>query len=351
MSGHATTNAGRIPVAVLGATGVVGQRLVRRLAAHPSFRVASVFARESAVGRRFADACAWRHESVDGATHGGAGGLVVRDCRRDPPAERVVFSALDSATARDVEPALARAGALVFSNAATFRMEPDVPLLVPEVNADAIDAIAARRAASGGRGAIVCNPNCTATILALALAPLDRAFGVEAVSVTTLQALSGAGWPGVPAVDALGNVIPFIAEEEAKVEEELAKILGRGADLRTSATCTRVPVIDGHTESVSVKLRGAPTLADVRRALAEWRPALGLPSAPATPIVLHEEEDRPQPRLDVEAGGGMPIHVGRIRACPVLGVKFVVLGHNAERGAAGGAVLNAELALARGLSS
>ncbi len=346
----ANDRAHKIPVAVLGATGVVGQRLVRRLAAHPAFVIDSLFASASAAGKRYADACAWR---LPGAAHAGLAEHVVRDVRRDPPRVKVAFSALDAATAREMEPALVRAGVVVFSNAAPFRMDEDVPLLVPEVNAPSLAGLDGQRKKNGGRGGIVCNPNCTATILALVLAPLEHAFGVEAVALTTMQALSGAGWPGVAAIDALGNVVPHIPEEETKVEEETAKILGR-AGLAVSATCTRVPVADGHLESIGLRLRGAPSPEDVRRALRDWRPSLGvalpsLPSLPAVPVVVHDAEDRPQPRLDVEAADGMVVHVGRVRRCPVMGVKLVALGHNAERGAAGGAVANAELAHARGM--
>ncbi len=269
-------------------------------------------------------------------------------------AEPIVFSALDSGPAREIEPALARAGAWVFSNASAFRMESDVPLLVPEVNGEHLALIEGQRARRGWPGAIVCNPNCTATVLVMALAPLQAAFGIEAVLMTSMQAASGAGYPGVPSLDILGNVIPFIAGEEEKVEAETRKMLD--AEIPVSALCNRVPVVDGHSEAVSVRLRGNPSLHDVRRALAAWRPViadLGLPSAPPSPLRLHEQDNRPQPRLDLaedwSAQSGMTVHVGRVRACSVLGLKLNVLGHNAERGAAGGSVLNAELALASGL--
>jgi aspartate-semialdehyde dehydrogenase len=245
-------------------------------------------------------------------------------------------------------------------------MEPDVPLLVPEVNGDHLGLVDAQRGKRGfpGAGAIVCNPNCTATVLVMALAPLHRAFGVQDVLMTSFQAVSGAGYPGVSSLDILGNVIPFIKNEEPKVEEETPKMLGAfvassegggrvdPAPARVSALCHRVPVLEGHSEAVSVRLGGDPAPEDVVRAFAEWHPepqSLGLQSAPPRAIRLHTAPDRPQVRLDVEVDGGMSVHVGRVRRCGVLGIKFALLGHNTERGAAGGSILNAELAIARGV--
>jgi aspartate-semialdehyde dehydrogenase len=348
----------RLPVLVLGATGVVGQRFLRRLSRHPRFLVKAAAASEKSAGKRLKDAAAWR---LGGEPWAGLGDLVVEACDPGRLAAPVVFSALDTDVAREVEPAFAAAGSWVFSNAAAFRMDADVPLLVPEVNASHLALVAVQRRRRGFRGAIVCNPNCTATVLSLALAPLRDAFGLEAVMMTSLQATSGAGYPGVASLDILGNVVPHIRNEEAKVAEETPKLLGelagevvRAGSFAISAHCTRVPVIDGHTETVAVKLRGAPSPEAVRAAFAEWTPpaiARGLPSAPPRAIVLHEADDRPQPRLDAEEGGGLAVHVGRVRACGVLGIKFVALGHNAERGAAGASVLNAESALAEGLLS
>ena len=270
----------------------------------------------------------------------------------------VVFSALDNAAAAEIEPAFARAGAMVFSNAASFRMDEDVPLLVPEVNPGHLGLLDGQRARRGWSGAILTNPNCTTTVLVMALAPLHAAFGVEAVVMTSMQAASGAGYPGVPSLDIMGNVLPYIGGEEAKVEREVAKLLGplaggvaQPAPVTVSALCYRVPVLEGHTEGVSVRLKGNPTPEQVREALAAWKPVpqqLGLPSAPPVPIRLHTAENRPQVRRDVEEDGGMSVHVGRIRRCPVLGIKFALLGHNTERGAAGGSVLNAELLMAQG---
>jgi aspartate-semialdehyde dehydrogenase len=345
----------KIPVTVLGATGVVGQRFVRRLADHPLFRVEHLAASERSAGKRYRDACAWR---LDGEPYGGLGDQVMAEGTPEFALSPLVFSALDTGPATDLEPAFARAGAMVFSNAAAFRMSPEVPLLVPEVNPEHLALIDVQRHHHGWRGGIVTNANCTATVLVMALAPLHAAFGVEAVLMTSMQAVSGAGYPGVPSLDILGNVIPFIRNEEPKVEEELPKMLGRFADghvasaaMAVSALCHRVPVLEGHTEAVSVRLKGNPSLEAVREAWLSWRPEpqrLKLPSAPATPIHVHTQEDRPQVRRDVEADGGMSIHVGRLRPCPVLGLKFALLGHNTERGAAGGSILNAELAHAKG---
>jgi aspartate-semialdehyde dehydrogenase len=269
----------------------------------------------------------------------------------------VVFSALDAAVAREIEPAFAKAGHIVISNARSFRMESSVPLLIPDVNPDHLGLLPHQQREHGWRGAIVTNPNCSTVVLAMVLAPL-RQYGLSAVNVTTLQAVSGAGYPGVASLDIIGNVVPAIAGEEEKIESETQKILGTiEADavapypVVVSAHTTRVPVIDGHTEMISVRLdRGAP-LDEVRVSLATWRgrpQELGLPSAPPAPIVCLEGPDRPQPRLDAMRGGGMTVSVGRIRPCPVLGLKLVALGHNTVRGAAGAAVLNAELMRADG---
>lgn len=346
----------RIPVAVLGATGVVGQRFVRRLASHPWFEPRHLGASPGNEGRRYAEACAWR---LAGEPYAGLADMRLTACTPEAAGAPIVFSALGVREALEIEPRFARAGALLFSNAAAFRMEPDVPLLIPEANPDHLGLLAAQRAARGWSGAILTNPNCTTTLLVLCLAPLHAAFGVQAAVVATLQAVSGAGLPGVASLDLLGNAIPFIQGEEPKVEAETGKILGRfeagriaPAPLALSAHCHRVPVIDGHLEALSVRLACAPSPEQVAELLAGWRTVpqeLGLPSAPDPVIRIHAEPDRPQPRLDAERDGGMSLHVGRIRPCPVLGLKLELLGHNAERGAAGGSILNAELAVARGL--
>jgi aspartate-semialdehyde dehydrogenase len=346
----------RIPVTILGATGVVGQRFARRLAAHPWFEVRHLAASDRSTGKRYRDACAWR---LSAPSYAGLGDRMLLASDPEAAFAPVVFSALDADAARTIEPAFAAKGAWVFTNASAFRMEPDVPLLIPEVNASHLGLVEGQRRRREWKGAIVANPNCTATVLALALAPLHAAFGIEKLMMTSMQAASGAGYPGVASLDILGNVYPFIRSEEGKVEEETPKLLGafengaiRPAPFVISAACHRVPVVDGHTESVSVALRGSPGPAAVREAFASFRAAtgkLGLPSAPPNPIRLHDADDRPQVRLDVEEDGGMAVHVGRIRECKVLGIKFLLLGHNAERGAAGASVLNAELARARGL--
>jgi aspartate-semialdehyde dehydrogenase len=344
----------RIDVGILGATGMVGQQFMLQLAAHPWFRPVWFGASERSEGKPYAEAATWRLSSripdelrtirVDSCTPGRA--------------PQLVFSALDANAAKDIEPAFARSGHLVISNARSYRMDPLVPLLIPEINADHLALLPAQRRERGWRGAIVTNPNCSTVVLSMALAPL-RQFGLRTVMVTTLQAVSGAGYPGVASLDILGNVVPAISGEEEKMESETQKILGtlQGDAVSphpvvVSAQTTRVPVIDGHTESVSVGLDASPSVADVIAAFGAFRgrpQELGLPTAPAVPVVWLEAPDRPQPRLDAERDGGMTVTVGRVRVCPVLNVKFVALGHNTIRGAAGAAVLNAELMRAEGL--
>lgn len=348
----------KLRAAVLGATGVVGQRFVRRLANHPDFDLVALAASERSVGKTYRDACSWH---LDSEAYAGRGDMIVQACSPNAFDADLVFSALDTEPARDIEPAFAAAGAFVFSNASTYRMEEDVPLLIPELNAAHLGILERQRANRGWPGAIITNPNCTTVVLASALAPLERAFGIEAVMMTSMQAISGAGYPGVSALDIAGNVIPYIRNEEPKVESEADKILGllegAGPDAAQvpapfpiSATCTRVPVNEGHTITVSVRLRGNPSVEQVEEAFRSFVPdtaGLNLHSAPDCFIVLSDNPDRPQPRRDVEADGGMRITIGRVRPCPVLGIKFVALGHNTERGAAGASVLNAELALAK----
>jgi aspartate-semialdehyde dehydrogenase len=266
-----------------------------------------------------------------------------------------VFSGLDANAAKDIEPAFAAAGHVVITNARSFRMDPAVPLLIPEVNADHLGLLPRQHRERGWSGAIVTNPNCSTVVLSMVLAPL-RTFGLSRVMVTTLQAVSGAGYPGVASLDILGNIIPAISGEEEKIESETQKILGAYENhavsphpVTVSATTTRVPVVDGHTESISMTLDGRPTPADVRDALASFRgrpQELRLPSAPTQPIVCLDAADRPQPKLDVDRDGGMTVTVGRVRPCPILGIKLVALGHNTIRGAAGAAILNAELMMA-----
>lgn len=342
-----------IDVGVLGATGMVGQQFIRLLDAHPWFRASWLAASERSEGRLYSEAATWR---LGGAVPAMAGKQRVEACTpgRGP---RLVFSALDASAAADIEPAFAAAGHIVVSNARSFRMMEDVPLLIPEVNPEHLGLIEAQRQARGWRGAIVTNPNCSTVVLAMALAPLRR-FGLRFALATTMQAVSGAGYPGVPSFDILGNVIPEIGGEEDKIESEANKILGelsghrvRNHEVVVSAHTNRVPVVDGHTMTVSVSLDEAPSVAAISQAMSEWRgrpQELGLPTAPALPIEVLDVPYRPQPRLDADRGRGMAVSVGRIRRCPILGTKFVALGHNTIRGAAGAAILNAELMLADG---
>ncbi len=344
----------KIEVGILGATGTVGQQLVRLLETHPWFELKWVSASERSAGRTYGEATAWRLASAMPQV---ARELRVEECRpgRGP---RLVFSGLDAAAARGIEPEFARCGHLVVSNASSFRMNPDVPLLVPEINADHLKLIETQRA-RGWKGMVVTNPNCSVVTLTMALAPLERSFGLARVVVTTMQAITGAGYPGVPALDILGNVIPYIRNEEEKIEEETRKILGRlvsgkveEAAIAVSAQTNRVPVLDGHTQSISVELRKSASLEELKQA---WRDFRGvpqkrrLPSAPPQPVIVMEEHDRPQPRLDAEREAGMAVFVGRARPCPVLHYRFTALGHNTIRGAAGAALLNAELMKSDGL--
>lgn len=344
----------RRPVAVLGATGTVGQRFIQLLENHPWFEVAEVMASDQSAGKTYGEAVTGRWKlptpvprAVRGLKIRGPGDLI---------RSRLLFSALDAGVAGDLEERYARAGHMVSSNARNHRMDSDVPLLIAEVNRDHVALLDRQRHARQG-GGILTNPNCSTIGLTLALAPIHRAFGIEAVLVTTFQAASGAGWPGVPSLDLLGNVIPFISGEEPKMESETLKILGRltprgvePADFPVSAQCHRVPVIDGHLEAVSVKLAQKTTQKRLASALREFRPlaALDLPSAPGEPIAVREEEDRPQPRLDADRAGGMGVTVGRLRPCSVLHWKFDVLSHNTIRGAAGAAILNAEILVQAG---
>jgi aspartate-semialdehyde dehydrogenase len=340
-------------VGIAGATGLVGQRLVARLTGHPWFRVAALGASERSAGVPYGDAVRWM---LAAPLAEAAAARVVRGCGvSDFAGCDLVLSALDAPIAAELEPSLAAAGIAVVSNSSALRMAADVPLLVPEVNGSHAVRIAGR---SGG-GFVVTNPNCSVTGLALALAPLDRAFGVRRVVVTTMQSVSGAGLSGPRAIELLDNVVPYIAGEEEKIEAELGKILGSAtaerftrADIAVAAHCHRVPTLDGHLEAVSVELKRQATPEEAMAALASFRgdiEGLDLPTAPEFPIVVRREADRPQTRLDRDTGSGMSVVVGRVRPCPVMTLRFVVLSHNMVRGAAGGAVLNAELLAARDL--
>ncbi len=344
-------------VGVLGATGAVGQRFVQLLDGHPWFELAAVAASERSAGRTYGEACAWK---LDTPMPAAARALVVRPTEPDLGCD-VVFSALDASVAGPIEEAFAAAGCAVLSNARNHRLADDVPLIVPEVNPDHAGLIPTQRQRRGWKGFIATNPNCSTATLVLALAPLERRFGLKAVAVTTLQAISGAGYPGIPALDILGNVVPFIAGEEEKIERETKKILGRlgagGAAVEplpavVSAQTTRVPVVDGHTAAVFVTLATDPGIEAVRDAFRTFHGVpqeRHLPSAPGRPVVLLDAEDRPQPRLDIGLERGMASVVGRVRPCPLMGYKFIVLGHNTIRGAAGAAILNAELLRSEGL--
>jgi aspartate-semialdehyde dehydrogenase len=347
-----------IRVGILGATGAVGQTFVRLLADHPLFTVTALAASERSAGKPYHEAANW---ISDTPLDPRLGDLVVQPVDADLPCD-LVFSGLDASVAGEVEADFARRGYAVLSNARNHRMAPDVPLLIPEVNPYHL-ALIERQAWTGADGApsggfIVTNPNCSTVGLVLALKPLHDAFGVEAVHVVTMQALSGAGYPGVPSLDILGNVVPFIGGEEDKMAVETRKLLGAlgpdgiaDADVVVSAQCNRVPVIDGHTEAASVRLARPASPEEVAEALRAWRSPiadLGLPTAPAQPIAVFDDPRFPQPRRHASLGGGMTVSVGRIQACPVLGVKLVVLSHNTVRGAAGGAILNAELLHAQG---
>jgi aspartate-semialdehyde dehydrogenase len=343
----------RIDVGVLGATGMVGQQFMVQLARHPWFSLSWLAASERSEGRRYRDAAPWRlsvpipddiaEKEVDGCVPG-----------RGP---KVVFSALDASVAGDIEQAFAAAGHIVVSNARNFRMDTVVPLLVPEVNADHLALLSRQCAARGWRGAIVTNPNCSTVFLAMVLAAL-KPFEPRAVVVSTMQAVSGAGYPGVASLDILGNVVPFIGGEEEKMESETKKILGTVGDagiephpVVISAHTNRVPVVNGHTELISVGFNATPPIEAIRSALEHFAgppQELDLPTAPARAIEYLEEQNRPQPRLDVDRGAGMTVTVGRLRPCQVLDYKLVALGHNTVRGAAGAAVLNAELMHAQG---
>jgi aspartate-semialdehyde dehydrogenase len=337
-----------IEVGILGATGAVGQQFIALLAKHPWFKVTWLGASQRSEGKAYRDATAWRLATplpdeiarlqVDAATPGRA--------------PKLVFSGLDSSVAGEIEGAFAEAGHIIVSNSRNYRMERDVPLLIPEVNAEHL-ALLDTQAARGWRGRIVTNPNCVVVVVAMALAPL-RPFGLQKSIVTSLQAISGAGYPGVASWDILGNTIPYIGGgEEEKIETETNKILGTMKDgavdhhgVVVSAAVNRVPVHNGHTASISVALDQKPDIAEILAALESFRGRpqdLGLPSAPPRPIVYLHEQNRPQPSLDADRDGGMAVTVGRLRRCPVLDYKLVALGHNTIRGAAGVAILNAEL--------
>ena len=341
-----------IDVGILGATGMVGQQFIALLARHPRFRVAWLGASERSAGKKYRDAAAWR---LSAPLPDEIANLEVQAAVPAKAAPQLVFSGLDSSVAGEIEGAFAHEGHTIVSNSRNYRMEADVPLLIPEVNGDHLALLRTQASSRGWKGRIVTNPNCSTVVLAMALAPL-RQFGLNKVTITTLQAISGAGYPGVPSWDILGNVIPFIDGEEHKIETETKKILGCVADGRVdphpvviSAQTTRVAVQNGHTESISVGFEHRPHEHDIVEAWTSFKPLEGLPSAPERPIVYLHEKNRPQPALDVDRGAGMTVSVGRLRRCPILDYKFIALGHNTIRGAAGVAILNAELMHREGL--
>jgi aspartate-semialdehyde dehydrogenase len=345
----------RWPVAILGATGAVGQTFIRQLAGHPWFQIAELAASDRSAGRPYAETCRW----LEGTLPDELASRLVMRCDPAEVKSPLVFSALDSGVAGDVEQAFARAGRVVLSNAKNHRMDPDVPLVIPEVNASHLALLESQRRNRGWSGGIVTNANCAATVAAMAMAPLHEAFGISRAMVFTMQAVSGAGYPGVASLDILGNVIPFIGEEEPKVERELGKMLGSlsngaitNAPLKVSAHTNRVPTEHGHMVCLSLGFDRRVSPEEAMEAMCTWRgddAARGLPSAPDLPLIVTREPDRPQTRRDVLAGRGMTVTAGRIRPDPLFDIKLVALGHNTIRGAAGGSILNAELLVARGL--
>ncbi|MDP8979842.1 MAG: aspartate-semialdehyde dehydrogenase [Acidobacteriota bacterium] len=344
----------KIEVGVLGGTGMVGQSFVRFLQNHPWFDLTWIGASDRSAGKKYREATAWR---LDGEMPAQIAGLTVQDSKPGN-APHLVFSAMDASVATEIEQAFAHAGHVVVSNSRNHRMEPDVPLLIPEINPGHLKIIPLQQRRRGWKGIIATNPNCSTMVLAIALAPL-RVFGIQRVLVTTLQAISGAGYPGVASMDINANVIPFIGNEEEKMQQETQKILGGlSADgfqplaAKVSAHCNRVPVVDGHMVATSIELSETPGEADLIAAFKNFRglpQERNLPSAPPQPIVYLDQPDRPQPRRDAGRGNGMTVSVGRLRACPVMHYKFMALGHNTIRGAAGAAVLNAELMYSEGL--
>ena len=343
----------RIEVGILGATGMVGQHFIKFLQGHPWFDLTWVGASDRSAGKKYRDAMTWHL----GVAPEAVANLTVEDCKPGN-APRLLFSAMDASVATEIERAFAQAGHIVVSNSRNHRMERDVPLLVPEINPDHLKLIPGQQRARGWQGQIVTNPNCSTVVLTMALGPLKQ-FGITKIVATTLQAISGAGYPGVASMDVMGNVIPYIGMEEEKMEMETQKILGKLAGdyidplpAKMSAHCNRVPVVDGHTVTVSIELSAKPAEAELRRAIESYSSVpqqRELPSAPKRPVIYMTEPNRPQPRKDAERERGMAAFVGRLRPCPVLDYKFVALGHNTIRGAAGAAVLNAELMHSEGM--
>jgi aspartate-semialdehyde dehydrogenase len=344
----------RIEVGVLGATGMVGQQFIKFLQGHPWFDLTWLGASDRSSGKKFRDATAWR---LEGSAPQNISDLQVNECKPGN-APKLLFSSMDASVATEIEQEFAAAGHTVVSNSRNHRMERDVPLLVPEVNHDHLGVLPNQKRNRGWKGQIVTNPNCSTIVMVLGLAPL-KPFGIQRIVATTMQAVSGAGYPGVPSMDIVGNVIPYIGNEEEKMQTETQKIMGEYSNggfqplqAKVSAHCNRVPVADGHTVCISVELRQKPGLAAIRQAFDSYRSLpqeRELPSAPKQPVIYLEQADRPQPRRDVERERGMAVFAGRLRDCPVFDYKFLACGHNTIRGAAGAAVLNAELMYSGGL--
>src|SRR5246500_5766274 len=340
-------------IGILGATGVIGQRFIQLLENHPWFEITWLAASDKSSGKPYGEATKWKLETPLPTR---IAEMMVSPASPDG-APKGIFAALDSDIARELEPKFAAAGCAVVSNSSAFRMQADVPLVIPEVNAPHLALIEEQEWRKQWGGYIVTNPNCSAIGLVLALKPLEERFGIESIFVSTMQAVSGAGYPGVASLDILGNVVPYIKSEEEKMQEETLKLLGslRGSRIESlaakiSAHCNRVPVEDGHTESVSIKLRKPATREEILAAWGDFKPLAGqnLPTAPAQPVEFVSADDRPQPRLDRMRGNGMASTVGRLRPCPLLDWRFTVLSHNTIRGAAGAALLNAELLVSLG---
>ncbi len=344
----------KIPVSILGATGAVGQRFVELLVDHPYFEIAALSASDRNIGKTYAETCNW---VLSGSMPKSVCEMKLMPAGIDLPA-RIAFSALPTSIAKEVEPLLAEAGFNVCSNASALRQMPGVPLLIPEINAEHLAMIPLQHSQMGWQGLAVTSPNCTTNGIAMTLKPLDDAFGVEAVFATTMQAVSGAGYPGIPSLDILDNVVPYITGEEEKIESETNLLLGKmnagqreSAKIIISAQANRVPVVDGHTIALSVKFKHPPTPAEAEHVLAEFRGSSvvqSLPSAPQQPVIVRSELNRPQPRRDRDANAGMSVSVGRIRPCKILDLRMVSVVHNTVRGAAGGSILNAELLFAEG---
>jgi len=338
----------KYPIGILGATGMVGQRYIQLLENHPWFEIVWLAASDRSSGKPYGEAAKWR---LDTPLPDRIAGMTVAPAEPEG-APKIIFASVDAAIARELEPRFAAAGCAVISNSSAFRMAPNVPLVIPEINAEHLHLIDAQPSRAESGGYMVTNPNCSTIGLVMALKPIEERFGIEQIFVSTMQAVSSAGYHGVASMDILGNVVPYIGSEEEKMEAETLKLLGKlkGQEVtplaaRITAHCNRVAVEDGHTECVSIKLAKPATREEILAAWADFRPLAGkeLPTAPEQPVQWAPQNDRPQPRLDRNRDKGMAVTVGRLRPCGLLDWKFVVLSHNTVRGAAGATILNAEL--------